>query len=180
MLTAVGKKIILMSSTALPGGDVGKGAIIEMKDIKTGSIFYTNGYPNDQSMTLANSAITLTGSRVYVGSGSTPATENDWFLESPLVNNEFTANHTSSYTLNSDKTIMYVNNDYVITNQTQNEITIREIGRAICVYTSTTKGDSVSSTKKAALVDRTVLETPVVIPAGEAATVRYQFAYDVS
>lgn len=180
MLTAVGKKIVLISTAALPSGDIGKSAIIEAKDINSGSTVYTNGYIIGETMTFAAGSVPTSSSGFYVGSGSTPATENDWQLEHPLLDNKLKANYTTSYTINSGQTVMYVNYDYVITNLTQDEITIRELGRFAAVYTNTTKGDSVGNTKKVVLVDRTVLETPVVIPAGEAATVRYQFAYDAS
>ena len=180
MVTAVGKKIMMMSNSVFPNGSIGKSAIIEITDIVSESIFYTNGKIQGEAMTFAAGSVPTGSSGIYVGSGSTSPSETDWKLESPLLGNQLSANSVTSYSVNDANTIMYVNYDYVLSNNTQNEITIREIGRFAAVYVSSTKGNDVTNTKKVALVDRTVLETPVVIPAGEAATVRYRFVYDVS
>lgn len=183
MLTAVGKLIVLMSTQVIPGAGIGLSAIVEFKNPLDGSTYYTNGYAQATNMGFMAGSITYNNSGVYVGSGSTPATESDWELETPILGNKLTGSFTTSYSVNSDKNVMYVNYDYVLTNLTQEDITIREIGRTTLVATNPTKGEAVqtgTTYKKPVLVDRTVLETPVVIPAGEAATVRYQFVYDAS
>jgi len=116
---------------------------------------------------------------VAFGSGSTAATENDYTLENQVTG--ITGTTPTIVTFFDSVNMKYVARlDYVISNDTGASITISEIGLFVRFNTATTQGDSASSSlarRYSFLIDRTVLDAPVTIPNGDAATIRYEFAY---
>lgn len=95
-----------------------------------------------------------------VGSGTTPATFDDYKLENTI---------TSGLTCTT-AVIMDANNDaihkFTFTNISNNDITIGEIGIIGSAYYSGSNHTSV-------LVERTVLDSPLTIPAGGIGTIDY-------
>lgn len=68
--------------------------------------------------------------------------------------------------------------DCTVANNNETDVTIREIGFFSSYYYATTKGGSIGKSPYACVMtDRTVLEQPITIPAGEARVIRYEFAY---
>lgn len=108
---------------------------------------------------------------VSIGSGTTPATELDYRLETPI-----TSGVSGSLTVN--RQVDNIGNPFVefiltISNTGASDITVSEIGYTQAVacgssveYT-TTNIDNV-------LLERTVLTTPITIPAGDFTAIRYK------
>ena len=121
------------------------------------------------------SSSTATG--VVIGSGSTQATINDYALESQ-IRSGFTSSGSVSKITDSSNNIIGKTILLGITNTSNNIITINEIGFVCpCKYTNTPSSSTSlsNSTEWTFLVDRTVLDTPLVIPAGESGTIEYIF-----
>lgn len=107
---------------------------------------------------------------IYIGSGDTPATENDYTLQNFISSG---INSTGTITHNVDAN----NNPYkaftiTLTNTTNSNITIKEVGYAISCYASNTFNGSTSMIYM--LIDRTVLETPLTVPANGTAILYYE------
>jgi hypothetical protein len=97
---------------------------------------------------------------IVLGTGTTPATVDDYWLE-----------HIIKSGLNVQITNMSQHGIYrlilTITNESDSSITIGEIGAqvpAVCVGAS----------KRAFMMDRTVLDTPVTIPSGGIGKIEYE------
>lgn len=105
---------------------------------------------------------------VFFGSGSTPATKNDYKLESPITSGLTIANPSVpsiSYSENGKYEVMGV---YSVTNTTDAEINIWEIGIV------TQLGDW------NVLMERTVFTEPITIAPGEIKLVTYKLTFNQS
>lgn len=112
-----------------------------------------------------------------VGSGTTAADEDDYDLESQI-----TSGISASVVVNpglDESDNPYVAYDLTITNTGSESITIGEIGFKQSLYT-TTAADGTSFSNRTFLLDRTVLDTSVTIPAGSYAVIRYTLKTDMS
>lgn len=128
---------------------------------------------------LATSAVSPTTTNecfIVVGSDGTPATEDDYCVGSQITGLSASTLSSCQHTENEDGSVTaYI--DMAISNNTGSDVTIREIARYVpAKYSSTFKGTA-SSFGGAVMLDRTVLDAPVVIPNGEASTVRYSYTY---
>lgn len=118
---------------------------------------------------------------IAVGSGSTPATENDYTVESILTS--LTCGSLSvdrSYDSVNGKMYYFVN--LALSNPTAEDITVNEVCRLARCFKVTNFGDAVPTSGSngiCVMMDRTVLDTPLVVPAGESAILRYRIGYDV-
>lgn len=161
-------------------------ATVKAKDYN-GNDFYTVPYIVNGSLSYCQLAGTSLGDiGIHFGTGNTPATEDDYNLETPWADS-ITGVSISSPTLgatyDSEENSYFGYADYTITNNSENDLTISEIGRYFWFGTCETQayGEacylSNSSYRKKMLVDRIVLDTPVTIPANTAGIVRYQTKY---
>lgn len=101
---------------------------------------------------------------VMFGDGNTPATINDTALAGNLIT---TISVSVSFAETVDDMGCAVNGTFVVTNTGSNEITIREAVMYLrCPYNS-------SGGSFPCVIDRTVLDTPVTIPAGGIGQVTY-------
>lgn len=103
----------------------------------------------------------VTGAGIVIGGGSTPATMEDYTLEDQIYSG-FSAlcNCFASQTdISTSKSMMCT---ATITNTSDSDITVREIG-----YVRSYRYEAV-------LMERTVLETPVVITPNETRTFEYR------
>lgn len=117
-----------------------------------------------------NFVLSSTNGGISVGTGSTSPTENDYNLESTITSG-LSGSITTSQSLDAS------NNPQVtflvaLTNTSSGSITVSEIGYKQRLGTSSTQG-STSSTQGVFLFDRTVLTTPLTIPAGESGVIKY-------
>lgn len=107
---------------------------------------------------------------VILGDGDTPPTSDDYRLAGNIVKG-FSYNKTLGSVVSG--TAVTVKAVYTITNGNSTEITIKEIG----LLGAATSTPSSSSSK--ILLDRTVLDTPVTIPAGGIGQVEYTITFNL-
>lgn len=106
---------------------------------------------------------------VHFGTGDTAVTLEDYYLSGTMLQNISVAVQTSYITPNDDGCVYGVK--YLITNNNSEAVTIKEVMLTIGRY-STNSASSV--TGPYVMVDRTVLDEPVTIPAGEIGMVTYE------
>jgi len=128
---------------------------------------YFNSYPRAVTETFTLSA---TAAGISVGSGNTPATDEDYQLESTI---------TSGLTAQVNRILdfdgsgyPYIRYDIMLTNNTGNDIVVNEIGYKQNIQTATSSGGA-SVAARLCLIDRTVLNSPLVIEAGTYEVIRY-------
>ena len=109
------------------------------------------------------------GERIILGTGDTPPAKTDYKLSGDLITTvNVLVNH--SYGDNFRKVTL------TITNTGTDEITIKEVGYLSSV---SMQYKTVSVGGVPVLVDRTVLDTPVTIPAGGVGQVEYTITFNV-
>lgn len=138
----------------------------------TGAVGYLSGnfgFPASPTMTLTTNA---EAAGISVGTGTTPATEDDYNLEATLstVNMTLTA---TQYGLDENN-YPYVQYSITITNTSQSDIVVSEIGYKQTVGLRKTIGSTAASGSQVILLDRTLLDTPVTIAPGDAGIVTYK------
>ena len=112
---------------------------------------------------------------VVLGNGDTPPTFEDYTLAGDLISNfVFTA---SVSTLKTDGSGVTIRALYTITNNNSSEITIKEIG--LIVNGTQFNSGSGPDAKNKIILDRTVLDTPVTIPAGGIGQVVYTITFNL-
>lgn len=104
---------------------------------------------------------------VLFGNGTTPATVNDYKLESEIITGISVAYPSSVTTEQTDNYILWTATFGV---KASVETTISEIGLFSQAYTA---NGPVTS-----LVDRTVLDTPITIPAGQSKQITYTIRFN--
>lgn len=108
---------------------------------------------------------------IMIGTGTTPATEDDYMLESKITSG-VTASGTS-HSVNVDESgNPYLEYLFTITNTSENDLTISEIGYVQIINAATSSGTA-STSGDYFLMDRTVLDNPVTIAASESAAIKY-------
>lgn len=106
----------------------------------------------------------------WFGSGNTAASENDYTLETKITSG-LGFSRTSFLDLDNDGN-PYVKNNILVTNTSQSDITISEIGW-FQYMRSATNLNGTENNQILVLFDRTVLATPITIAAEEYALVEY-------
>ena len=147
--------------------------VIPVKD-KTGAsvnVGITNSsggkpWPSDRSYQTTFTTSNV-GIGISLGSGSTPAAETDYALESIITSGISTSIITAMQqdSNGNPQTIDTI----TVTNTGSSDITIGEIGMTV-----TPKN---SGTLIYVLVDRTVLDSPITIPANESAVITYTITH---
>jgi len=117
------------------------------------------------------------GSGIIVGNGDTPATEDDYALESKITSGLTASN--STYTFGVDDGNPYLEYLFTLTNTTGADIVVKEIGYVQPLQSATTSGGNASSSGNY-LIDRTVLSTPVTVPANGSAAIKYRLKTVIS
>lgn len=112
---------------------------------------------------------TTSSQNVDFGIGTTPATVNDYKLENKIVTGIKVAYPSSVTTEQTDSHILWTVTFGVTASV---EVTISEIGLKSRAVT----GDGGSSST--VLVDRTVLDTPITIPAGQSKQITYTIRFN--
>lgn len=194
MLTAWGKKIAACAKYITsnlpfyclpPVNLVGTAAaFIEAKNTAGTTVYLNPTYQTAPAwspiVTALSTATSGASYGVAFGSSSTAATENDYTLGSQVTG--ITATIPTPVTFIDSANYKYVARlDYVVSNDTGATVTIAEIGLFVRFGSAMTRGANAStsgSARQCIMMDRTVLDTPVVIPNGSAATIRYEFAYE--
>ena len=108
---------------------------------------------------------------VAFGTGSVPPTEDDYCFSGERISGLTSSNVSLARTIEVNASGFSYTTEYTISNTLGNDITIREIGLISCVSGKFTI--ATSSRYKSALIERTVLDSPVTIPAGGVGKVTY-------
>lgn len=105
----------------------------------------------------------------YFGTGTTPSTIDDYKVESWLnTSTQITVTNPSDFSFSVEAGALVASATFGVTNKTSAAIPVSEICYVAMLYTGTS-----SSSTKPALVDRTVLEEPIVINPGESKQLTY-------
>ena len=127
-------------------------------------------YIRTAMQTVAESApkATIEFTKVMFGTGDTPPTINDYNLSGYFITG-LVATQVTTNLINSDS--LSISTLYTLTNTSAEAVTIKEVGlgQSFCY-----SGNS----KNSCLVDRTVLDTPVTIPAGGVGQVEYTITFN--
>lgn len=138
------------------------------------TVYYLMGYYDSYCFpySVTQSFITnMNNPGIVLGSGDVAATEEDYTLQAQITSG-ITVTPTILTGLEEDGS-PYLEYSLVIANNGANTVSIREVGYLQNLYIATTY-ESTSGTRRAFLLDRTVLATPVVILAGENGVVKYR------
>lgn len=128
------------------------------------NFFYVEGAPQ---ASITTSAAGLKYPSVVFGTGTTPATLSDYKLESTITSGISASASGSASNTEDTGTLTFV---YTVNNTSSESITIGEIGYRASVPDRSGHVYNV-------LIDRTVLDTPVTIPAGSSGTLVYVIEY---
>lgn len=108
---------------------------------------------------------------VSFGTGTTPATASDYWLESILTASQISVATPSAVSFSRLDTYDEYSVTFGVTNNTSADITISEVGL-------TAMPASAGGTACYTLVDRTVLDAPITIPAGQSKQITYTIRFN--
>ena len=134
------------------------------------TVALSSDYPPFKVMNKWAKSITETG--VSFGTGTTPATASDYFLESILADNKINVSTPSSISFSRYDTYEEYTVTFGVTNKTADAITISEMGLTAMPHSP------YSGSNTYALVDRTVLDAPVTILAGKSKQITYTIRFN--
>ena len=110
---------------------------------------------------------------ISVGTGNTAATENDYQLESTITSGISMVLSETVYGADSPG-YPYVQYKVTVTNTGSDPITVKEIGYKQSLNVAKYPGMTIGAGNAVCLLDRTVLDTPVTIAAGDAGIITYK------
>lgn len=125
-------------------------------------------HANDSLLTAYNN------SGYVLGSGNTPATEDDYELQSLITT--LTGTYANILIYDETNHCYKMRTTLTVSNPTSASITISEVGKLVAVRTGTTRGGSTNTTSYV-LIFRTVLDTPVTIPSDESSIIAFDYVY---
>lgn len=152
-------------------------ATFPFKDPTGTEHYYKPGAAYNQPTNYISGALTATSSGVALGSGTTAPTEDDYTLENQVTG--LSATITKTLQLNTE-TFEYSNVlTIVITNPSATDVVINEVGYFTTSGTNTTRGSSVGSNSnaKSFMIDRTILDEPLTVPANDSSVLQYVFKF---
>lgn len=140
------------------------------------TIYSSSGYNYYQSMwccarnalSTINRTSTIGNGYLMLGTGTTAPTADDHCLESPITTN------LSCDSISVSRTSLIKTYTATFANSGSSDITVTEVGFIICIYYNYSNSSENSDNF---LMDRTVLDTPVTIPAGESRTITYTLSF---
>lgn len=172
MITNVYKKMMTANITG-PLGNItdlfGTSRTVQSLSGTSSVNIFGGNYKLNTAPTSSNASFPGKGIYVVTGTGTTPASENDYQLAN--MTNELTFNTgTSTIIRDENDEVIGAKHSIVQVNNTTNNITINEIGvAAVCFY-----GTSSSCW---VLADRIVLDTPIVVAPSETITFAVNVTY---
>ena len=105
---------------------------------------------------------------VRFGTGNTPATLDDYKLSGDIIT---TLSGNCAISKGEDAEGAYITALYTLTNTGDSDVTVAEVGTFVHINKTN------SSTHAYPMIDRTVLDTPVTIPAGGVGQVEYTITF---
>jgi len=135
----------------------------------SGYNYYQNmWYCARNALSTINSTGTMGNGYLMLGTGTTAPTADDYHLESPITTN------LSCDSVSVSRTSLIKTYTATFTNSGSSDITVTEVGFIVYILYVYSNHDEKSDNF---LMDRTVLETPITIPAGESRTVTYELSF---
>ena len=140
----------------------------------TGRTRYANGvltsFPNS-----VTKAVTLDANAagISIGTGATAATEEDYQLEAPITSGVTMTLTQTSYGTDSPN-LPYVQYDITVTNNSGSTLTVTEVGYKQTLSSVKYPDRNTDTATYVFMLDRTVLDTAVVIAAGDAGIIQYK------
>lgn len=153
---------------AMGGGNYGFN--LAVKNVSNSTFYISSGSSLNMGNLGSSLQTTATSAGISVGSGDTAATDEDYNLASTITSG-LSGTITNTHGMDSDKP--YVTYNVVLSNSTAADIVVKEIGAKINIPCQSSAGATGSSSNKVCLIDRTVLSTPVTVPAGGNAAILY-------
>jgi len=164
----------LLQMTSSGNSSSGGKGLLSVKDVggttRYMCCYSNNSFPQSISVSVIFSANT---NGIQIGTGNTAATEDDYKLETQITNGMSASSPALTCDVDSSGN-PYIEYLFTLTNTTSSDITVREIGYVQQFRLADTQGGSFSSTSRYLLLDRTVLDTPVTVPANDSAAIKYR------
>lgn len=183
MLTKIGRYLNISngSEAVIPLLSSDSKGVYPWRTINSDTEQYYGSYVRSHSLSTLVSTIGNTGaSGIALGSGTTPATEDDYTMESLISSGISCAFASKAFAYDSENDVPYTYINITVTNTGSEPVTISELGIFVAVRASSTKGDSVSTSNDwTVMIDHTILENPVTIAANEAGIIQYRFEADL-
>ena len=156
-------------------------AFIEAKTI-SGITKYVSPYIYNSNNIITSALVASGGTASYgwaFGSGNSTPTENDYTLENQVTGFTATLQGGNAQTIFDSQRNKYISRmEFNITNNNSDDITIGEVGLFYRINPSNTMGgspDTSNSNRHCFMIDRTVLDAPLVLSNGESGKVYYDF-----
>lgn len=157
---------------------IAAGGAVDLLPVKTsgGSTYYLSAnltrFPYNVTTNVQISQTMNNG--IYLGTGTTPPTENDYRLENVISSSSGISGATPTVNrrIDNDGNI-YIEFTFLLSNSTNNDVTVNEIGYFQLFNGGDTQYSGVSA-QISLMLDRTVLSTPVVVPANGSAAMKYK------
>ena len=185
MLTRVGKEIqkfLMVNQSGIPGVSLSAygttPALIAAKTTSDENLYIPPAANLNSATIMTNYSNGSYG--IAVGSSDIAVTEDDYILGNLITTLKQSATPQVALVYDAENTKLIARTDLTLVNDTAEDIIVREVGKFACYNTATTKGAipaNVNSNKRCVMVERTVLESPVTVPANGTATIRYDFIY---
>lgn len=169
MVTSAFKKYI---SCMLEANKQTSKGLISVTTTGNQQVYLTTNFTNSVFPYTVTSTLTLsaTNAGIALGSGTTAATANDYRIESPFTSGiSATVSQLPSITQDGDPKLTYT---IVVSNTSSSSINISEIAYNQTVNASTVS-ESTSVNSHVVCFDRTVLDTPITLGAGETCVINY-------
>lgn len=119
-------------------------------------------------------------SGVSFGSGTTPPTLDDYKIESIFNNQQINASLTRRVRGIDSNGKPYMELTYIVTNKSNASITVSEVATVTYNIAVCSSYSDTSANNNDILIDRTLLDTPITIPVGDSASIKYRITCDMS
>ena len=134
------------------------------------SLHLVNSYSDPPFEVMNKWSVNNNGRGVSFGTGTEPSTASDYALQSPLSGAQISVVAPSKVSYSRGDAFDEYSVSFGITNKTSEAITISEVGLFSCA----SDGSSTSTF----IVDRTVLDVPVTIPANQTKHIAYTIRFN--
>lgn len=180
MLTNIGRQLFAgnAGNTVIPSMHLELGHI-PCRTITSSDIKYFGDYVRDHSLTRRVTSISNTDTYgIALGSGNTPATEDDYTMES-LITTGSVVIQTAATAYDTINKVSYGYINMTITNNTSDDITINELGLFVTARAANTAGGELNANfNYTVMVDHTILDAPLVIAPNDVGIIQYHFEVD--
>lgn len=139
-----------------------------------GTTYYATGGPTSGMQWSNPFTLNEQNAGVSVGTSDTPATDDDYKLGATITSG-LTATCTCTKSMDGTKPVVRLN--MVLTNTTGSDIVVKEVGIKIAINVASAVGGT-SASNRPILIDRTVLSTPLTVPAAGNAALYYTLKTD--